>query len=150
MGDTGADKRVVTPEEQVAYAAILEKGMYVGLLILFVTFAIYVFQILPPAVPLSEIANYWSQPVHSYLEAVNHNFLHLDHVADGWTWLTLLGKGDFINFIGVAVLAGVTILCYLVVIPVLLKKGDKVYVALALAEVVILSLAASGLLKVGH
>ncbi len=144
------EKRVVTPEEQVVYANILEKGMYVGLALLFITFAIYMFQILPSAVPLAEISNYWNQPVHSYLEEINHNYLHLDSLPEGWIWLTLLNKSDFLNFVGIAVLAGVTIMCYLVVVPVLLRKGDKLYAVLALAEAAILALAASGLLKVGH
>jgi hypothetical protein len=62
----------------------------------------------------------------------------------------MLMYGDFINFIGVAVLAGVSIFCYLAIVPLLLKNNDKVYAVLALLEVVVLSLAASGLLKVGH
>lgn len=137
-------------EEQLLYARILEKGMLVGLVLLFVTFGLYVFGIMPAAVPLNEIAGYWNQPVHDYLEAINHNFLHWDHLPTGWSWLKLIGKGDFINFIPIAILSGVTILCYLAIVPGLFRRGDKAYAIMALAEVLILSLAASGLLAVGH
>ena len=137
-------------EEQLLYANILSKGMLVGLVLLFVTFALYVFGIMPAAVPLYEIANNWNQPVHDYLVAINTNFLHLEHLPTGWSWVKLIGKGDFINFIPVAILSGVTIICYSAIVPGLFKRGDKAYAFMALAEVAILTLAASGLLAVGH
>jgi len=137
-------------EEQLLYANILSKGMLVGLLLLFITFALYVFGIMPPAIPLSEISGLWNQPVHDYLVAINQNYLHLEHLPTGWSWVKLIGKGDFINFIPVAILSGVTIICYLAIVPGLFKRGDKAYAIMALAEAIILSLAASGFLSVGH
>jgi hypothetical protein len=137
-------------DEQLLYANILEKGMLVGLVLMFITFGLYVFGIMPPMIPLNEIAGYWNQPVHEYLEIINHNYLHWDHLPTGWSWLKLIGKGDFINFIPIAILSGVTIMCYAAIVPGLFKRGDKAYAIMAIAEVAILSLAASGLLAVGH
>ena len=137
-------------EEQLLYANILERGMLIGLALMFLTFALYVFRVLPAAIPLSEVSGYWSQPVHDYLVAINDNFLHQDHLVTGWSWVTLIGKGDFINFVPVAILSGVTIICYLAIVPGLFKRGDKAYAIMALAEAAILTLAASGLLAVGH
>ena len=137
-------------DEQLLYANILERGMLIGLALMFITFALYVFRVMPAAVPLDEIPGYWSQPVHEYLEAINHKFLHWDHLPTGWSWLKLIGKGDFINFIPIAMLSGVTIICYLAIVPGLFRRGDKAYAVMALAEAAILALAASGLLAVGH
>lgn len=128
--------------EQLRYAAILEKGMYLGLLILLITFAVYAFGIVKPYIPLDQISGYWALNVHSYLEEA--------HLQGGWTWLGMLNYGDFINFIGIALLADVTIICFLSIIPILLKKNDKIYAFFALLEAVILALAASGILAVGH
>lgn len=128
--------------EQILYASILEKGMYVGLLILFITFAVYAFGIMKPYIPTDQVSHYWSMNVHDYLEHA--------HIKTGWSWVGMINYGDFINFVGVAVLAGVSIICYLAIVPILLKNNDKVYAVLALLEVAVLSLAASGLLKVGH
>jgi hypothetical protein len=128
--------------EQILYAKILEWGMYLGLLILFITYALYVFSIMDPYIPLNKISNYWSMNVHDYLEHAG--------IKDGWAWVGMLKYGDFINFVGVAILAGVTIICYAVIVPTLLKNKDIVYAILAVLEVVILSAAASGLLAVGH
>ena len=136
--------------EQLVYAKVLEIGMYIGLALLFVTFTLYVSRAVSPAVPLDKVANYWHLDVHEYLETVNEEYLHLEHPPTGWAWMGLLGKGDFLNFVGIAILAGVTIICYMAIVPTLMRKKDTAYLVMAIAEVLILSLAASGLLSVGH
>jgi hypothetical protein len=141
MEEKANDLLKATPE-QLLYARILEKGMYLGLLILFITYALYVFGIMDPYIPLDKISDYWSMNVHDYLE-------HAE-IKNGWAWLGMLKYGDFINFIGVALLAGVTIICYAAIVPTLLKSKDTVYAVLAVIEVIILSAAASGILAVGH
>ena len=137
-------------EEQLLYAKILEFGMYAGLAILLVTFLLYISGIMAPAVPIDQLPNYWVLSVHDYVEAVNHDFLHRDHGVTGWGWMALLGKGDFVNFLGIAMLSGVTIVCYAGIVPTLLRKKQTAYVLMAIAEVVILVLAASGILAAGH
>jgi hypothetical protein len=130
-----------TPE-QILYAKILEWGMYSGLLILFITFALYTFGIMDPYIPMDKISGYWSLNVHEYLEHAG--------IKAGWAWLGMLKYGDFVNFVGIAMLAGVTIICYAAIVPTLLKNNDKVYAIFAVIEVIILSAAASGILAVGH
>ncbi len=140
MQEKTNDLLKATPE-QMLYARILEKGMYFGLLILLITYALYVFGIMDPYIPLNELSNYWSMNVHDYLEHTG--------IKAGWAWLGMLKYGDFINFIGVAILAGITILCYAAIVPTLLKNKDKVYAVLALLEAIILTVAASGILGAG-
>ncbi len=141
MADQQEAKLEAGPE-QLIYASILQKGMFAGLVILFITFGLYALNIMKPYIPLNEVSHYWSMNVHDYLQHA--------HIKTGWSWVGMLNYGDFINFVGVAILAGVTIVCYLAIVPVLLKSNDKVYVVLALLEVLVLSLAASGILAVGH
>jgi hypothetical protein len=137
-------------EEQIVYARILEIGMSIGLAVLLITFALYVSGIIAPAVPVEELPDYWEMSAHEYGEATNHDHLHRERPITGWSWLSALGKGDYLNFLGIAVLSVVTIVCFLGIIPTLVRKKDKVYAAMALLEVVILTLAASGILGVGH
>ena len=139
-----------TQSEQLLYASVLEIGMYIGLVILFITFGLYVSGILTPVVPLDQVSSYWNQGVHEYLEAVNRDHLHMEHPPTGWAWVTMLNKGDFLNFVGIAILGGITIICYLAIAPALLRKKDFAYLAMALLEALVLSLAASGVLVVGH
>ncbi len=141
MSENNNSALEATPE-QVLYANILNKGMLVGLAILFITYAIYALGIMDSYLPKDQLSNYWSLPVNEYLAKAN--------IPTGWDWVGMLQYGDFLNFVGIAVLAGITILCYLLIIPTLLKSNDKVFALLAFFEVVILSLAASGVLTAGH
>ncbi|MDX1763385.1 MAG: hypothetical protein R3231_03595, partial [bacterium] len=127
--------------EQLTYADLLDKGMKIGLLMLMVTFFIYLTGILKPYIPVSELPNYWGLSVHDYLEHAG--------VQAGWAWLGLLGKGDFMNFTGIAFLAGITIICYMRIVPILFEKKDRVFAVIAILEVLVLTLAASGVLKSG-
>jgi hypothetical protein len=129
-------------EEQRLYAGILDIGMKIGLLMLVVTFGLYMSGILEPHVPVEQLPQYWSMSVHDYLQAAD--------IGTGWSWVGNLGEGDMLNFVGIAFLAGVTIICYIAIIPTLLRKKDRAYVVLALLEVAVLVLAASGVLKAGH
>jgi hypothetical protein len=139
-----------TGNEQLLYASVLEIGVYLGLALLFITFALYASGIVAPAVPLEQIPSYWDQGVDKYLQAVNHDHWHLEHPPTGWAWVTLLGKSDFLNFVGIAILAGITIFCYLAIIPALLRKKDVAYLTMVILEVIVLALAASGILAAGH
>lgn len=134
-----AGKTKVT--EQLVYASILDKGMKLGLLMLVISFIIYLTGILTPYIPVNDLPKYWGMSVHKYLEATG--------IQPGWTWLKLIGKGDFLNFIGIAFLAGVTAVCYIRIIPILFAKKDIAYGIIAILEVLVLVLAASGLLKSG-
>ena len=50
-------------EEMILYARALERGMYAGLILMFVTFFIYLFGIIDPLIPLDHIDSFWNQPV---------------------------------------------------------------------------------------
>jgi hypothetical protein len=130
-----------TTIEQVAYAKILDKGMKLGLLLLIISFVLYLSGILSPYIPVNDLPKYWGMSVHKYLEATG--------IPTGWSWISMVGKGDFINFIGIAFLAGVTIICYLRIIPILFSQKDIAYGIIAIIEVLVLVLAASGILKSG-
>ena len=128
-------------EEQLLYANILNKGMLVGLLGLVVTFIIYGAGILEPKIPLEQVQNYWVMPVHEYLQ--------LTGIHAGWAWLGNLGYGDMLNFLPIAFLSLLTIICYLAILPGLMRKKDTAYVVLVIVEVLVLTFAASGILGSG-
>ncbi|MEJ2185237.1 MAG: hypothetical protein P8Z36_04785 [Gemmatimonadota bacterium] len=136
--------------EQLLYARILAVGMYTGLLLLLLTFAVYVSGIVQPAVPIDRLPEYWGMNVEEYLQTINANHLHRPYHLAGWWWLTALDRSDYLNFLGIALLSAVTILCFAGIAPTFLKKRDFAYGIMAIAEIVILVLAASGILRVGH
>ena len=77
-------------------------------------------------------------------------YLELSGLPQGWGWLALLRRGDIAGLAGIAVLAGCSVLCLLSLVPLYRARGDRAYVGICLAEIVILLLAASCWLAGGH
>ena len=128
-------------QEQIIYANLLLVGAWAGIVILVATYVIYVTGILPTHVEMSLIPELWGKGVGEYLE--------ITRSPHGWGWIALLARGDFLNYIGFAFLALMTIICYLVLVRGYSRQKDWIYVVIAVLEIVVLSLAASGILGSG-
>jgi len=128
--------------EQVKYANMLFWGSWLAIGIMLITYAIYVGGIIEPYIPLNEIPKYWSSPVHEYVEKAA--------MPVGWGWTSLLGKGDFLNFIGITILAAMTAVCFLItLLPAYIKQKDWIFMGIVILEALVLTLAASGILGSG-
>jgi hypothetical protein len=97
--------------------------------------------LLPSFVPPQDISKYWTMK--------SADFIHTFNAPTGWGWLSYIGKGDYLNFIGIALLAAVSIFCYIAILPGLIRKKDTPLVVIVILEVLVLVLAASGILKSG-
>lgn len=128
-------------EEQLLYAKILNSGMLIGLLSTIICFSLYATGVMAPKVPLEKITQYWKMPVKDYLAKSG--------IHTGWSWFADISYGDMLNLLPIAFLSGLTIICYLAILPGLIRKKDTAYVVLAVLEVLVLVLAASGILKAG-
>jgi hypothetical protein len=128
-------------EEQVLYAKILNTGMLVGLAGLVAAFILYCTGILEPLIPLEKIKAYWVLSVYEYLEQSG--------IQAGWAWFGNLQFGDMLNFLPIAFLSLLTIVCYIAIIPGLIRKKDTAYVVIAVLEIIVLTVAASGILGTG-
>ncbi len=127
--------------EQTAYADLLFYGCWAGLCVMFLTYLLYMSGLLAPYIPLERMPEYWGRSVSVYLGQ--------GRAPHGWAWVNLLGRGDFINFTGIVLLAGLSILCYLRILPGLLRKKDNIFFALAVLQVLVLLFAASGIVGSG-
>ena len=128
-------------EEQVLYAKILNIGMLIGLVGLVVAFVLYASGILEPLIPLEKVQTYWILSVYEYLEQSG--------IQAGWAWFGNLQFGDMLNFLPIAFLSLLTIVCYTAIIPGLIRKKDTAYVVIAVLEIIVLAVAASGILGTG-
>ncbi|MEW6446857.1 MAG: DUF1634 domain-containing protein [Bacillota bacterium] len=126
--------------EQLLYANIINIGMISGMALLIVAFLLYVSGIVPPLIPPEQVPSLWGGKAKEFVE-VSH--------VHGWTWLQYVGKGDYMNFIGIAILAGLSVLGYLVLLPALIRKKDIAYTLLVIAEIVVLLAAALGIVGGG-
>jgi disulfide bond formation protein DsbB len=127
--------------EQLAYANLLFIGAWAGIVLMIITYFIYAGGFLSPHVDSALITQNWDKGVNEYLEITNS--------PHGWGWLNLLNRGDFLNFIGVVLLAVLTLICYLFLIVGYKKRKDWAYFIIAVLEVAVLALAASGILGAG-
>lgn len=128
--------------DQQIYARWLDWGTRLSLAVLVAAFLAYVFGLTPAALPLAEMPRFWRLPLERYLA--------LSGSPTGWGWVAMLDKGEYQNLVGVALLGLVTVVCYLRVLPLLLARRERLQAAIVAAQVLVLLLAASGLLAGGH
>ena len=141
MQNSDKEQNVKASREQIIYANLLIIGVWVGIAVLLATYAIYLSGVLPSHVDMSLIPKIWDKSVTDYLE--------ITHSPHGWGWTALLLKGDFLNYIGLALLALMTIFCYLVLLRGYVRQKNWLFGVIALLEIVVLSIAASGILGSG-
>ena len=135
----GGDHDARDAQVQNLYARWMDVGAKAGFALALVSVLLYVTGALAPFVPLERLATLWGQPVGRYLEATG--------APTGWAWVGMLGYGDYLNLLGIAIFASISLICYLRILPALLANRDRLYAAIALAQVAVLLLAASGLLN---
>jgi hypothetical protein len=128
-------------EIQLFYAKVLDVLTKTGFLFLVLSFLLYVSGILTPFIPKDKLPEYWSLSVREYLKVTG--------IHPGWDWLHHLNHGDFFAFLGLSFMAGVTIVCFCSVVGKFFKKKETLLGMIAAVEVLVLLLAASGLLQVG-
>lgn len=124
--------------EQQRYATLLSWGAHSGLVLLIVCFLAYVFGWMPAHVPLDQLPMLWSLPVGEYLKQT--------HTTTGWSWLKMIGEGDFASLVGIAWLSSCSLICLLAIIPIYTRRHDKVFVMICVIALAIQLLAASGIL----
>jgi len=129
------------PSEAMRYATLLDWGTRLGLLVLLAGFAAYLLGWTTPLVALHDLPQMWHLPVAVYLEKSG--------TPTGWGWLGMLGKGDLFNLLGIALLAGCSLPPLLGLMALYLKWRDYTYAGICLATVLVLLLAASGVVSAG-
>ena len=133
---------VEQPVEQLLYARLLDWGARAGLLVLVLSFTAYMLGLAESHVPMRQLPELWEHPVGRYLE--------LTQSPTGWGWLALVHRGDVTGLVGIAILAGCSLVCLLALVPLYWRRGDRAFVALCMAEVAVVLLAASGWFTTGH
>ena len=136
------DKQAHKPaRDQIIYANLLIIGVWAGIVILLVTYSIYLLEILPAHVNRSTIPTVWDKGVAEYLE--------ITRSPHGWGWVSLLAKGDFLNYIGFTLLGLMTLLCFVVLLRGYLRQKNWIFSIIAFLEILVLTVAASGILGSG-
>ena len=123
---------------QAIVARWIDRGTRIALALLIAGFALYVTGLLTPHIPPETLARLWGLPLREFLAASG--------APSGWDWLKHIGRGDYANVVGIALLASIIIVAYLRVLPVL-ARGARAFALIASLEILVLLAAASGLLN---
>lgn len=129
-------------ERRDVYARWLDIAGRTGLILIAISFTIYLIGAVESHVPLVEIPSYWGLSASEYMKAVGYR--------GGWSWLSLVHKADYMNFVGVCFLASVTMICNMRLIPILIKEKDKALATICILQIIVIFLAASGIIASGH
>lgn len=140
------DKQAPVPDgvamQQEAYAFWLNAGARLGLALLAITFVAYVSGLAEAQVPIEKLPSLWALSAEEFRNATGGPL--------GWEWVLLLGRGDYLTYLGIAVLGLANLACFLRVAPALAARGERLYAAIAFTQIFVLALAASGMLSGSH
>lgn len=137
------DPRQRQPEVDVSdvqrtYARWLWAGGRLAMLGLLASFALYVSGALDARVPPSELYRYWHLRSREYVQATG--------APAGWCCLTWPPPAETLCLLPIAALASLSLACYLRVLPMAVRRRFRVMSVLLALEVLVLALAASGVL----
>ena len=128
--------------EQLRYACLLDIGSKVGFVMLVAGFLAYVTGVLEEHVVVRQLPALWGLSLAEYLRATQ--------TPTGWGWIAHLHKGEFAGLSGIAVLAGCSLVCLAAIIPIYARRGERTYAVICTLEIIVVLLAASGILTVSH
>ena len=128
-------------EIETRYGRILHYLVLAGFLFLGVTFLVYAFALLPSYMEAHRVPEVWHMPAdEAVAETARPPF---------WAWVTNVNRADLLSLGSLAVLSAVTPVGFLFLVVLFLRRRDFAYAAMVAAEVIVLLLAASGIVG-GH
>jgi hypothetical protein len=125
-------------DPQDVYARWLHVGTRVVFLLSLVAMLVYLSGLVAPFIPPQRLPEVWMLAAGEFHQR--------EGTPGGWHWLAFAGYSDYLNLAGICLFALLSLVCYARVLPAFLRRGERVQVALAAAQIVVLLAAASGLI----
>jgi len=120
------------------YAWWLTWGARAGMALLLAGFVAYVTGLVGPHVPIERVPELWHRPASELLREIG--------LRPGWGWAELVHRSDMMMLAGIALLASCSAACLAAVAPLFLARGERAFAAICVVEILVLLLAASGVL----
>jgi hypothetical protein len=124
-------------DPQDIYARWLEIGARAGFVFSLVALGLYLSGGLAPRIPLQELPKLWT------LSAAE--LMRQSGTPGGFGWLGLLGYGDYLNLLAIALFSLLSLVCAARMVPAFLRSGERVQAVLAVLQVLVLLAAALNL-----
>lgn len=126
---------------QSAYARWLRLGSRVGVTVLVGSFAAYVAGMVGH-IPIERLPELWELPAATYLDRVG--------MRAGWHWATFVHRSDMLVLAGIALLASSSVASLVAAVGAFRRNGERTFALICVLQVLVLLVAASGLLAMGH
>ncbi|KAA6231698.1 hypothetical protein EKD00_03115 [Chlorobium phaeovibrioides] len=140
MKQEPADKPHVH-KEQLAYAGVLDKLSHFAILFLTGSYAAYIFQLLPRKVSIADIAANWHLRASLMQEKLDAPL--------GWSFMSGMEsfwRGDALSYFAIILICMIPVVCLLVTAPAFFREKRPVFGVIAILQVLILLVAATGVL----
>lgn len=123
---------------QLSYATLLVWLVRANLVAMSVFFLLYATGWVPAAIPIAEVPMYWTMSASTYASTVG--------VSTGWAWIHSLGDSGVLAFVGTVLFPVTTTIAALAAAVLFARDRVAVYSLIALAETVVLVIAATGII----
>ncbi|ABB22920.1 hypothetical protein [Pelodictyon luteolum] len=127
--------------EQLAYAGVLDKMSHFGMLFLGGSYAAYVFLLLPQEVTISDMAANWHLKASVMQAKLN--------APVGWSFMASpesFLRGEALSYLAIIMICMIPVVCLLVTAPAFFREKRPIFGVIALLQVLILLVAATGML----
>ncbi|MFO7781580.1 MAG: hypothetical protein R6W94_08110 [Spirochaetia bacterium] len=121
------------------YARILQRIVIIGSLLMLVSFVVYALELLPSAMEADRVPTVWHLPADEAAPLIDRPPL--------WHWVLAPHRADLLSLGSLTVLAATTPLGFAVLFVLLLRRRDFVYATMVFFQLVVLLLAATGMLS---
>ena len=126
---------------QLSYATLLVWLVRAGLIAMSGFFLVYATGWVPAAIPIGEVPAYWAMNASTYAATAG--------VPIGWQWIHYLGDGGVLAFVGAILFPVSATIAALAAAALFARHRVAVYSLIALAEAVVLVIAATGVVTGG-
>ncbi len=127
---------------QLSFASMLVWLVRIGLGILFVTFIVYASGLVPSVVTIADVPDYWHLSAEEYAERTN--------LEIGWAWVGDFEQGRTLVFAGLVFFPAGTMVLIGITVALYLRQKVPAYALIAFLELIVLIVAATGLLSTGR
>lgn len=124
---------------QLSYASIVRWVVLGGVLLMIGTFFFYVSGLVVSAIPVEEVPELWHMSAGELARQTGS--------AGAWAWIGALGDAHNLAFLALVFFPAATIVVLSIAAALFSRSGNKRYAIIALAEAVVLVVAASGILS---
>jgi hypothetical protein len=121
----------------LVFARVMTLGVRLGVSLVAIGFLLYLTGWVEPLIPVERVPALLGENARDF---VAHNQL-----PGGWLWLGHLHRSDMLSLGGVLALILVSVVAYGLLVPMMLRQRDSVYLTLVLMQLAVFFLAALGL-----